>query len=373
VVKRTTLHDQTLAMIQKFPFPLQDREFVMRQVSCTLDGTFLYAIASVDDDVVVDYGMSGSPVRATSKGLIKFTPTETDPNQCSLELYQYFDAGGWIPAFVANRLIPLALEVAQESRMAFQRDDEVDEMERNELAGVIEHRQQVYDGVEVELMKLVHDKLGSIKEEDFNEFESSDHLVKVQGIIPEGSSVMVGRATTLVDASIAEVAAWELAKMSRVLMHRHTERNGLQRELKKMNEHHLIFHMGIQFPVPGLRPRQLVLRIVWKWAEGRNELMIYIDSVEHESFPDREGSERMPSTTMIKYKREDSESGVAQTKIVWTQQVDVGESIPRWIVNRQGLRHLSYVRAPAPAAAARAAARERRVLDPAAAAAAAAA
>jgi hypothetical protein len=341
----------------------------MRQVSCTLDGTFLYAIASVNDDVVVDYGMSGSPVRATSKGLVKFTPTETDPNQCSLELYQYFDAGGWIPAFVANRLIPLALEVAQESRMAFQRDDEVDEMERNELAGVIEHRQQVYDGVEVELMKRVQGELGSIKEEDFNEFESSDHLVKVQGILVEGSSVWVGRATTLVDASIAELAAWELARMSRVNMHRHADRNGLQRELKKINEHQMLFHLGIQLPVPGIRPRQLVTRVVWKWAEGKDELTIFCGNVKHEAFPDREGSERISNTNMIKYKKEESASGVAQTNVIWTQQLDIGESIPKWIVIREGLRHFSYVRVSASAAAA-CAARERRVLDPAAAAAA---
>ena len=35
--------------------------------------------------------------------------------------------------------------------------------------------------------------------------------------------------------------------------------------------------------------------------------------------------------------------GQEQTKVTWTQQVDLGGAIPKWVQNRQGVGQLMYV------------------------------
>jgi hypothetical protein len=82
-------------------------------------------------------------------------------------------------------------------RELFQRDDEVDELERDELAGVIEQEPQVYDAEEEGIIERVRKKLGGLKEEDFKELDSPDHLVKMDSVFKKGQHSVVLRASTV--------------------------------------------------------------------------------------------------------------------------------------------------------------------------------
>jgi hypothetical protein len=93
--------------------------------------------------------------------------------------FQVFDAGGRVPAWVLNMKVVEALSGVEEIRQVFDRSDEVDKVERDELADVIEHEQQVYDEGEEEFIASVVSKLSEIKEEDFHELASPDHHVKM--------------------------------------------------------------------------------------------------------------------------------------------------------------------------------------------------
>ena len=84
-----------------------------------------------------------------------------------------------IPKLVFESKIPLAMSGEGEMLDEFQRDDEIDMMERDELARVIKDEQQVYSEDEDFLVQQVQDKLGALKEEDFEELELPDHLVKM--------------------------------------------------------------------------------------------------------------------------------------------------------------------------------------------------
>jgi hypothetical protein len=99
-------------------------------------------------------------------------------------------------------MIPETLSTVSDIREIFERDDEVDRVERDEQAGVIDNVEQVYDAEEVRAIECVRDKLGGLKEEDFKELDSPDHLVSMTSVVKEGgSTVTVFRATTVRVAS----------------------------------------------------------------------------------------------------------------------------------------------------------------------------
>jgi hypothetical protein len=140
------------------------------------------------------------------------------------------------------------------------------------------------------------------------------------------------------------VAAWELAKMSRENRKGHVAFGGLDRNLVRVNDHHDIYHVVIDLSIPRFLPRQFVSRIVWKWAPGKKELTVALDGVEHGTFPKRADRHvRGSSTALFKYVRENAEGEIPQTKVTWTQQVDLGGKIPKWATNRQSVAGLMYV------------------------------
>jgi hypothetical protein len=93
--------------------------------------------------------------------------------------------------------VAVALGGMEEIREVFDRSDEVDKLARDVLAGVIEHEQQVYEEEEVAFITDVQKKLGGLKEEDFKELDSLDHLVKMHVIHKEGSNTAIMRASTV--------------------------------------------------------------------------------------------------------------------------------------------------------------------------------
>jgi hypothetical protein len=152
----------------------------------------------------------------------------------------------------------------------------------------------------------------------------------------------------IVDAPIAEVAAWELAKMSRESQKEHVAAGGLDRNLKKINDHQNIYHVVYDLSIPRFLPRQFVSRIVWKWAADKQELTVVADSVKHTDFTERKEYLRALGSTMVEYKQEAEVGGIPQTKVTYTMQVDLGGVIPKWVQNRQGVGHLMYVIEHAP-------------------------
>jgi hypothetical protein len=147
----------------------------------------------------------------------------------------------------------------------------------------------------------------------------------------------------IVDASIAEVAAWELARMSRENQKEHVAFGGLERDLVKINDHQDIFHVVYDLSIPTFLPRQFVSMAVWKWAADKKELTVVAENVENDAFPVRTEYLRASSTVLCKYKKEAEVGGIPQTKVTWIQQVDLGGAIPKWVQNRQGVGTLMFV------------------------------
>jgi len=331
-------HDQVFATIKKMPFPLNNREFVSRNM-CVKDanGDLLFAAVPVDD--VIDYGMSTRTVRAVTRALMRTTPF--GESQCKVTLIQYVDAGGVIPARVLQNKIPLALSAVGELRGHFQRDDEIDKMERDELARVMKDERQVYSEDDKSLIQRLQDKLGALKDEDFEELESRDHLVKMGKTI-EGDGQMIIRASATIDSSIEECAAWDTHKMSRK---RTKGSTNLVRTLVHDNGHSAVFHFAKDFRIPGFAPREWVLRLLWK------KLAVDVVVVCYESINEQNEANnkyvRASNYVYNQYKRLEPLGGVPQTHVTWTQRVELGGFVSRQIINAfapKQLVHLSKMR-----------------------------
>jgi len=332
-------HDQVLATIKRMPFPLNNREFVGRVV-CAKDTNGDLLITAVPVDDVVDFGLSTRTVRAVSRALSRFTPY--GESQCKVTLILYLDAGGVIPTRVVESKIPLALSAVGDLRDEFQRDDEIDKMERDELARVIKDEQQVYSEDEDSLIQRVQDKLGALKEEDFEELESPDYLVKMK-LNTMGAAGGVGRATTVVDASIEVCAAWEMAKMSREQL----KKPSLWKTLTAVNSHNHVYHTVCDYVnAPGFLPREFVVRQVWQHQDAEKLVVIY-ESFEHADYPMRSEYVRGSSMTCSAYVQLPTVAGVPQTRVTSTSEIDMGGNLPR-IAQKIGtlrfLRSLSATR-----------------------------
>jgi len=339
VQRRTASNDMVWATIKKMPFPLHNREFVVRQVCCSdVNGDFLVVAVSTDD--VIDYGMKTNTVRGVSRALTRFAPS--GESRCKVTHHMYLDANGRIPAFVVNAKLPLALGILGDLRKEFQRDDEIDKLERDQLARVIKDEQQVYSQDEDSLIHRVQNKLGALKEPDFEELESPDMLVKM-ALNMKGETAGVARATTVVDADIEECAPWEMAKLSREQL----KKPALLKTLTAVNSHHRVYHTVVDHVrVPGFSPREFVSRQVWQRQDAETFLVAY-ESFANADYPTRSEYVRGYSRTLFEYVKLPAVSGVPQTRVTFTSEIDMGGIIPKVaqkIGSSKVLRSLSVMR-----------------------------
>ena len=97
---------------------------------------------------------------------------------------------------------------------------------------------------------------GSLKEGRWKQLKSPDVFVKMEATFEErGSTAVVGRAVTVVDAVMEDCAAREYAKMIREKMFAHYDFGGLAREVVKLNSHNESYRVVYDLGVPGFALR----------------------------------------------------------------------------------------------------------------------
>jgi hypothetical protein len=152
------------------------------------------------------------------------------------------DGGGKLPVWFVNRQTPKTLEDFVRIHDEFSRNDEIDELERNELAGVIAADQEVYTAEEEKHIERVQTILGSssLKEDHFTAVESPDHNVVIRKVFAPGNPNVIGKASTVCDAPVEVCAAKELCKTSRSLTAAFKKQNGIERRVEVVNNHHVV-------------------------------------------------------------------------------------------------------------------------------------
>ena len=329
-------HDSVIGTIKTAKFPLHRREFVGRQLCAIDDGVLFFFAESTDDKV--DYGSKklASAVRGSSSTVARFKPVEGRADQCEFHFVQRFDFAGLIPVFILNNKLPAVLTVAASIRTRFEKDDAVDRMEQIELARLIGEAQQVYTDEEETLIKQLHRKLGRLAWKDFKGLVSPDHLVTMGNIAADTGGTI--RATVIVDTSVEECVAWEIFKVSRILVR---DSGSLERSFTQINDHHGLFHVAFDLSIPGFQPREFLNSLIWK-RQG-DKLAVVYEPTSHEDFPPNPEYVRATSRIYYEYEKLRPLGGTPQTRVTLTQQVGFGGLLPRSVNDGQAVNQLLYL------------------------------
>ncbi|GMI43365.1 hypothetical protein TrCOL_g9828 [Triparma columacea] len=212
-------NEKLFAIIKKLPYPLHKREFVMRYVLQKGGQDDTMSVAIVPAKEQVDYGENlGKLVRATTSGILtaKNIDYHNGVLQCKLTLTQYMDTGGHIPVKVVDRTIPRVLSTIAVLRDSFKRDEEVDKAALASLANIIKNKPQDYSEEEKLAIRKGKEFYEKCKEdENFDDLKSPDERVMMKLVHVDGASSGTGVASTVVDASVEECAAYEFYLDSR--------------------------------------------------------------------------------------------------------------------------------------------------------------
>jgi hypothetical protein len=343
LVKEFSSHDVVFATIKKLRYPLHPREFVIRHFAALDDGKNSHGDVVCAGESVsekVDYGMKIKTVRGALRTFTRITPLNAA--QCKIMTYQFVDTGGGILATVVNSAISRSLEAVNDLRVAFARDEEVDKQERDELARVIREEPQAYTADEDAQLASVKEKLSAAEGDGFENIDSPDPLVRMRSYWNEGGNTTVLEAITTMDALPEDCSAVDLTRMSRDKLKTHALKGGMQRSALRINDHSAVVQVVRDFRIGAFLPREWVMKIVWKWQTDGNTLIVACDNIEHPDFPRSAKFVRGGNTALWLYEklREEPGSGVPQTKVTWTQCVDMGGSSPKVIVRMLSVKQM---------------------------------
>jgi hypothetical protein len=344
IVDEATPHIVVAASVKKMPFPFSHREFVFRQV-CMRDeegGGFSIAVSPLSHAYKVDYGFDVKAVRATCNISIRFFPL--NHAQCQVTMYLFMDAGGYIPVQLMDLKAASALGSVVDMRDVLQRDEEIDNIDLAQLARVMREEEQVHTLEENEVVNRVLAKFGSAREDQFETLECPDVHVKLSKFFVPGQSSMIGHATTVVDASLEDCAAFN----SRIFMSRFSQKQEFELSGKRSyqrtevvrNDHCSAIRGVYDTGVPGFKLREFVSLQIWKKID-ENMLFVVTESADLPGeFPIIPQIIRGYVTILWKLIRLPPVGGVAQTRVIKFHQVDVKGAIPRSFVNAGLARNL---------------------------------
>ena len=141
-MQRNSEHDQLLANVRRFPWPMHHREFVARNVLAKEGPSLVVATdTSGIGDICADYGRKVRTVRATAQYFFKVTPL--DGRRCTACFVGFVDAAGKVPVRVMNKKTTSLLSIVTRAREAFQRDDEIDQEKRDALTTDLKRVEEV--------------------------------------------------------------------------------------------------------------------------------------------------------------------------------------------------------------------------------------
>ena len=286
--------------------------------------------------------------RAFVRGIwqIEDLPVRGGAKQCRATFVQVLDAGGVIPTWLVDKYAPRSLKVVQEAIDEFRQDVKIDAADREELSTLMGKclSEETYSEEELALLQNVRRKFeGSLKGKKWKQLRSSDVFVTMESTFEEGGSAAgIGRAITVVDASIEDCAAWEVARMTRERMKEHYTFGGLGKSVVKLNNHSELFYSAFKFSA--LAPREFLVKDIWRKMDEDTMVVVYED-FEHDDFPVGGGKDfvRASSKSYYKYERLPEIEGIPQTRVTWCVQVDLKGLIPKALMNLKTSQTLGFL------------------------------
>ena len=115
---------------------------------------------------------------------------------------------GNIPAQIMNKSIARSLRPVFQVREKFNRDDEVDKMEREKLMDIMRsgYQEEVYDNNETTMIDSTRSRVTAVPNDAFRPLDSPDFRTKISVAHVEGEHAGYMKCGVIIDASLEEIA-----------------------------------------------------------------------------------------------------------------------------------------------------------------------
>jgi hypothetical protein len=225
------------------------------------------------------------------------------------------------------------------------RDKEDDQTEIFLLADTMKNTPQHYSKEEKEALakgeKIYLDCIDS--KHKTKEIKSPDGKVEMRGVIIEGEKLTVGIATTDVDASLVECAAYEFqALYSRWWKKKARDGGIFDLQTKRTNDHCLYYFTSRQIGSSSMiQSRQNRCRVIWEKKSNGTMIIDVADTDDLlQEFPLNPAFVRWVVYTRWIFEALEPIGDIQQTKVTLLSKADFGGMIPSTIVNSFGYKFL---------------------------------
>ena len=268
-------NEEIVSFIRKFPFPLLDREFVMKAVWCRLDdgkSSLLFAWETVDEDI--HYGFSKNVVKGSSSGFMKFTPI--GERQCQLNLVQNVNLGGYFSSALAHLKIRESLLFHFDLVSSFNRDSEIDAADRDSfLDSMKEQEDRGYSEEEEFLVDRIQSVFDAVRQKRYNKRSggpkqahaaiASQHSTVVSTELAfDSNNTLVFKGDVIVDAPLQTCLSWLYLDVSRERKKIFFEQGGTKLVRRNFNNHCHLLHSVSNFVGGLFQKREFVSKVCWR-------------------------------------------------------------------------------------------------------------
>jgi hypothetical protein len=337
---RRNRHHAVFRAVYDFKIPgLQPREFVSSQVWKWQDentAVKVYESMEISDD----FPINSKYVRASTKILwtLERLPEIGGVHQTRATWLQQVDLKGAIPKSIVNGSVVGQLMHLSSRRISLDRSLDIDAATRAlHVEKILSHTEE-YSGEENKTLDDVLQSAVLFEDKGKSRAASTPSpLVKNSVAFKKGNSLRVGRSEAIVKAPKMVALAYLLDMVARCRW----GPSDLERTIvETKNDHHLIAYLskrsthGAGFEI---KPRHGCQAVLWR-EEADGSFVLVGTPVKHPTVEDKPTDRvltNMWSSTHIK------EISPGVCKIVYTNQLDLGGSVPVWVMNYYVVMNLS--------------------------------
>jgi hypothetical protein len=181
-----------------------------------------------------------------------------------------------------------------------------------------EEEKQIKKGMELHLRcKEIESKAKNLK--------SPDERVDMKMFYLEGEVVATLVASTTLDTTAEEGAAWAIVHLDSMTKKRNAERIGITHlKVEHVNPHTLYYITSRNMGIPGIAARDSRTILTWKRQEDGSMIISNLDSeAMKKKYPVKKGNVLVELQTTYIYKPTDAIGDVPQTKLTFTAKIDM--------------------------------------------------
>jgi hypothetical protein len=325
------------------------REFVSRLIwRRNEDGSMSVGVSPVNDKV--DYGwMTDHRVRASTKSLFTATSIKNVGGvpQCSVNLTQYVEAGGYIPKSVITKKIPESLSIIRDLAQAYQRDDEIDSAVMKNLQAKIKDKVlQDFSLEDIEAIEKGKEfQLECGESTKITKIASPFDKVEVKLVQVEGDKCQRVTATTVIDASAEECASFSININSRLFEKTARDIGITNFTVKEINNNTFYFFCITDYGIQGVSQKETRSKVTWMKEWDGSIVVDFADTEDLlDEFPVTSGCDLASGQTTWLFRPLDQVGDVPQTAVTFTARLDVvSGGIPASALHKVAQRFLNQV------------------------------